>query len=287
MLAANLLTNSSISSFPTKFNLPTNSLSFSSSLSLHHRCSSQSSYLFRKLFSGKPNFSQKLGFMGERVFKIPALGSGDTDENIRVFEQESLVDGSSRIQSPSLFSDFESTLNSLSKWLVAATFGTVILWRHDPEAVWVVMGSVLNSVLSVVLKQILNQERPVSNRRSDPGMPSSHAQSIFFAFVFVALSMVEWLGVNEFTLIFAALSLAVGSYFSWLRVAQRLHTISQVVVGAIIGSCFALLWVWSWDAFVCDAFSSVLWVRVSILLGSAICCLGFLIYVVLNWFSHE
>ncbi|KAL9229558.1 hypothetical protein vseg_005012 [Gypsophila vaccaria] len=230
--------------------------------------------------------------MGERVFKIPALGSGDADDsttttnnnNFRVFEQESLIDGSDR---SSLLSDFESLLNRLSKWLVAATFGAVILWRHDPEAVWVTMGSVLNSMLSVVLKRILNQERPVPNRRSDPGMPSSHAQSIFFAVVFLVLSTMEWLGLNEFTLIFAALSLAVGSYFSWLRVAQQLHTISQVVVGAIIGSCFAFLWVWSWDAFVSDAFGSLLWVQVSVLLGSAICCLGFLTYVILNWFSDE
>ncbi|KAH9624359.1 hypothetical protein KSS87_004406 [Heliosperma pusillum] len=153
-----------------------------------------------KLISGKPNFSQKKGLMGERVFKIQALESGDSEENIRVLEQENLVDGSSSFQSFNLSSDFESTLNRLpaiecgcqyqSKWLVAAIFGAVILWRHDPEAVWAVMGSVLNSVLSVVLKRVLNQERPVSNRRSDPGMPSSHAQSIFFAAVFVIMSTV-------------------------------------------------------------------------------------------------
>lgn len=50
------------------------------------------------------------------------------------------------------------------------------------------MGSVLNTVLSVTLKQILNQERPVSALRSGPGMPSSHAQSIFFTVVFTILS---------------------------------------------------------------------------------------------------
>ncbi|XP_074295192.1 lipid phosphate phosphatase epsilon 2, chloroplastic-like isoform X2 [Silene latifolia] len=225
--------------------------------------------------------------MEERVFKIQALETGDSKENISVLEQENLVDGSSSVQSYNLFYDFESTLNRLSKWLVAAIFGAVILWRHDPEAVWAVMGSVLNSVLSVVLKRMLNQERPVSNRRSDPGMPSSHAQSIFFAAVFVIISMVEWLGVNEFTLIFAAVSLALGSYFSWLRVAQRFHTVSQVAVGAILGACFSLLWAWSWDVFVSDAFTSLLWVRIAIFLGSAICCLGFLVYVVLNWFTEE
>lgn len=75
-----------------------------------------------------------------------------------------------------------------SKWLVAALFAAVILLRHDAEALWTAMGSVINAVLSIVLKRILNQERPIATLRPDPGMPSSHAQSIFFTVVFVALS---------------------------------------------------------------------------------------------------
>ena len=75
-----------------------------------------------------------------------------------------------------------------SKWLVAVLFGTVILWRHDAEAMWAVMGSIVNSILSVILKRIFNQERPDSTLRSDPGMPSSHGQSIFFTVVLSILS---------------------------------------------------------------------------------------------------
>ncbi|PIA38200.1 hypothetical protein AQUCO_02800102v1 [Aquilegia coerulea] len=44
--------------------------------------------------------------------------------------------------------------------------------------------SLMNSVLSVTLKHILNHDRPVTTLRSDPGMPSSHAQSIFFVVVY-------------------------------------------------------------------------------------------------------
>lgn len=75
-----------------------------------------------------------------------------------------------------------------SKWLVAALFGIIFLWRHDAEALWAASGSVLNSALSTVLKRILNQERPVSTIRSDPGMPSSHAQSIFYTVTFCIVS---------------------------------------------------------------------------------------------------
>lgn len=74
-----------------------------------------------------------------------------------------------------------------SKWLVTAIFGVFILWRHDAEALWFAAGSFLNAMLSALLKQMLNQKRP-STLKSDPGMPSSHAQSIFFIVLFIILS---------------------------------------------------------------------------------------------------
>lgn len=75
-----------------------------------------------------------------------------------------------------------------SKWLLSGLFGVIIIWRHDSEALWAAMGSVLNALLSTVLKRILNQERPIPSLKSDPGMPSSHAQSIFFIVSFIILS---------------------------------------------------------------------------------------------------
>lgn len=71
---------------------------------------------------------------------------------------------------------------------MTALFGLLLLWRRDPEALWAASGSVINAGLSTVLKRILNQERPVANIRSDPGMPSSHAQAISFAVMFGIVS---------------------------------------------------------------------------------------------------
>ncbi|PKI70019.1 hypothetical protein CRG98_009622 [Punica granatum] len=147
------------------------------------------------------------------------------------------------------------------------------------------MGSVINAMLSVVLKRILNQERPVSNLRSDPGMPSSHAQSFFFMVVFAVLSIFEWLGVNGFSVTLGVLLLAIGGYFSWLRVSQQLHTISQVVVGAVLGSVFCGLWYWSWIAVVSGAFNSILWVRILLIVGAVGFAVGFILHVIRHWFE--
>ncbi|RDY09350.1 Lipid phosphate phosphatase epsilon 2, chloroplastic, partial [Mucuna pruriens] len=207
--------------------------------------------------------------MDESV-RTSALTDGKSDENIQVLEQEAFINGSSKF----LSYEVEYKLNRLSKWIVSALFGGFILWRHDAEALWFAAGSVLNAWLSVWLKHILNQERP-STLKSDPGMPSSHAQSIFFTVFFLILSSVEWLGLNGFTIAISGLVLAFGSFFSYLRVSQQLHTVSQVVVGAAIGSIFSILWYWLWNGFILDAFVSSLWVRIAVVLGSAgLCVIG-------------
>lgn len=71
---------------------------------------------------------------------------------------------------------------------MSALFAGVILWKHDGEAVWAAMGSIINAILSIALKRIINQDRPASASKSDPGMPSSHSQSIFFIVTFSILS---------------------------------------------------------------------------------------------------
>nr|GMC62658.1 lipid phosphate phosphatase epsilon 2, chloroplastic-like [Ipomoea batatas] len=102
-------------------------------------------------------------------------------------EQQHLINGSSQINIVG-FSQLEPTLNNMSKWVVVAVFGAILLWRHDAESLWAAMGSAINSTLSIILKRMLNQKRPSSTLRSDPGMPSSHAQSIFFIATFSVVS---------------------------------------------------------------------------------------------------
>ncbi|KAG0476637.1 hypothetical protein HPP92_013011 [Vanilla planifolia] len=181
---------------------------------------------------------------------------------------------------------FEPTLNRLSKWFVAALFGIVLIWKHDEEAMWAAMGSVVNAWLSKTLKKFLNQDRP-SALRSDPGMPSSHAQSIFYVSVFVTLSLTYSFGVNAFTVGVDVITLILGSYLSSLRVSQQLHTVNQVIVGAAVGSASSIAWFWMWHLLVQQAFNSSIWVRILVFFSSVSFCLGFLIYVVGNWLEDE
>lgn len=74
---------------------------------------------------------------------------------------------------------------------------------------------------------------------------------------------------------------------SWLRVSQQLHTASQVVVGAVLGYAFSVLWFYSWKVFVLKAFISYLWVRIIVVLGAIGFAVGFIRHVYLTWLRDE
>lgn len=217
------------------------------------------------------------------LVKTHAWRDGDGEERFQALEQEAFMNNPSN----DLVSGINAVANRLSKWVVAALFGSVLLLRHDGAALWAVIGSVSNSALSVALKRILNQERPVATLRSDPGMPSSHAQSISFISAFTLFSLIEWLGTNELSLFLTTLILALASYFTWLRVSQKLHTPSQVVVGAIVGSLYSTLWYITWNSLVLQAFASSFSVQVAVFTAAAASALGFAVYVLLNWFKDD
>ncbi|CAH2043073.1 unnamed protein product [Thlaspi arvense] len=222
--------------------------------------------------------------------------NNDGEERFQALEQEAFINSPSELQNDLVAGGgIEAVANRLisvlskwqSKWIVASLFGSVLLLRHDGAALWAVIGSVSNSALSAALKRILNQERPVATLRSDPGMPSSHAQSISFISVFTVLSVMEWLGTNDLSLFLSGLILALGSYFTYLRVSQKLHTTSQVVVGAILGSAYSTLWYITWNSFVLQAFASSFPVQVAVFAVAAASALGFVVYVLGNWFKDD
>ena len=99
----------------------------------------------------------------------------------------------------------------------------------------------MNAFISKVIKKIVREPRPASSKKGGYGMPSSHAQALFYFFMTVALtSQRDRAGAWTWS----ALSLILGVYAviasSW-RVTSGLHSIKQTLVGAVIGVAFSLL----------------------------------------------
>jgi len=111
------------------------------------------------------------------------------------------------------------------------------------------VGSVCNVLLNHGLKIWLKQPRPTINQHSfafdfsdvynncsnwgvhEYGMPSGHAQVVWFNTVFIALALKN----NYITLIYAAIS----TCSMIQRVQYNNHTLPQVLAGMVVGAVFA------------------------------------------------
>ena len=129
--------------------------------------------------------------------------------------------------------------------------GAVLLWRRDAVTFLCISGAILNALLSKLLKQLINQARPAGARLADPGMPSSHAQSLGYFATYLSLVAVTAERVPlvpsraPAALVKAAAVcalLGVGGGAAAHRVRTGLHTWPQITVGWLVGATSATLW---------------------------------------------
>mmetsp|Transcript_14525 Transcript_14525/g.29117 ORF Transcript_14525/g.29117 Transcript_14525/m.29117 type:complete len:194 (-) Transcript_14525:387-968(-) len=138
----------------------------------------------------------------------------------------------------------------LTKWLVSGAAFATLCWRRDIESMLCILGAILNALVAKILKRIFNAARPQGARLSDPGMPSSHAQSLFFFASFLALAVDERALLSVISaelapsvrLVLPPLLFGLAGFLSQLRVRAGLHTVEQVGVGACFGTSIGALW---------------------------------------------
>jgi len=135
-----------------------------------------------------------------------------------------------------------SVINDSTKWVVSGIVSVVLLWHHDAGACWCVVGSIVAALNCKLLKTLINEARPVGARKADPGMPSSHAQSLAFLSSYAALELAALGTAGPSAL--AVLTLTAGAFLSWLRVALGFHTTAQVLAGHALGTATATFWWW-------------------------------------------
>lgn len=126
-----------------------------------------------------------------------------------------------------------------------------LLWDNKNLFFYYTIGIFSNAILNLILKGIIQEPRPIFDNKKVSliktnakelffqngipfdmfGMPSGHAQLSFFTTVFVYLSLKH---TNLFYFY-----LAYSLFICYQRVHFEYHSVSQIVVGAIVGSLFA------------------------------------------------
>ncbi|KAG1673878.1 hypothetical protein FOA52_012903 [Chlamydomonas sp. UWO 241] len=137
-----------------------------------------------------------------------------------------------------------SAINEATKWVVSAAAGLFLLLHHDAPVMWCLLGSIFASFVNKGLKYAINEQRPASARKADPGMPSSHANSLAFLATYsaAALLLAAPQQAAQARAGGAASIVGLSLFLTWLRVVLGYHTVLQVVVGYSVGAASALGW---------------------------------------------
>eukprot|EP00198_Chlamydomonas_reinhardtii_P012244 XP_001701581.1 predicted protein [Chlamydomonas reinhardtii] len=183
---------------------------------------------------------------------------------------------------------FLAAVNDLTKWAVSAAVFAVLLVRRDTAVAWCVLGSIIASFINKALKYIINEQRPANARKADPGMPSSHANSLAFLGAYTALALAQ--GAASPTSpagLGAAGVLALSLFLTWLRVRLGYHTTPQVVVGYGLGAATAAAWHWAATHHVLEALQERPELRAAVYGCTGVAVALFAVRNVLAWFKEK
>ena len=173
---------------------------------------------------------------------------------------------------PPMMNRFHAAMNDHCRWIVSASVFSVCAYSYSPTAATVavplfVTSAIASALVGKGLKRLLKVDRPAGAEDTDPGMPSSHAVSLWSLAVgalagihaldgfetahrWATAAHQKWiadampshipssaearLGVWAVT-VPTMVVIGMSTYWSYLRVRQGNHTPGQVLVGVGIG----------------------------------------------------
>mmetsp|Transcript_22948 Transcript_22948/g.64484 ORF Transcript_22948/g.64484 Transcript_22948/m.64484 type:complete len:215 (+) Transcript_22948:75-719(+) len=139
---------------------------------------------------------------------------------------------------------------TLAPLCIAVGLPAFFLARRELQTLYFVLGHGVNEVLNLLLKYSIREPRPAGSPKYGFGMPSSHAQFMFFFATYFTLLLVTSnlsLGValpRGLPLRAAAVwTIFLGAVVvSYTRIFLGVHTWAQVIVGAMVGAMTAVVW---------------------------------------------
>ncbi|KAG2469582.1 dolichyldiphosphatase 1 [Polypterus senegalus] len=143
---------------------------------------------------------------------------------------------------------------SLIPVFILVGFVTLIVFKRELHTITFFGGLLLNEGVNWVLKNIIQETRPCEGAHAtvttEYGMPSSHAQFIWFfflySFLFLYLRMHQTNNARCLELLWRHILsislLTVALFVSYSRVYLLYHSWRQVTYGGVAGSIMAVVW---------------------------------------------
>eukprot|EP00051_Salpingoeca_urceolata_P027781 m.483257 g.483257 ORF g.483257 m.483257 type:complete len:164 (-) comp22849_c0_seq1:65-556(-) len=122
---------------------------------------------------------------------------------------------------------------------VASLVILAVILHQDRLTTLLFVGAVINSRFGKLLKYLIDERRPETSHLTSSGMPSSHANSLFFlAASLLILLPQHWVACTT--------ALAYATTVSFTRVfVTKVHTVPQIAAGMLVGTANAVFW-WQW-----------------------------------------
>jgi dolichyldiphosphatase len=142
----------------------------------------------------------------------------------------------------------------LTPFFILSSFVTLIFFRRDLHTIFYFFGILMNELCNFILKNAIQDPRPhrdgVRALFDHYGMPSSHAQFMWFFAVYLVLFVslrVHAMGTKMYRdvtcrVIAALVAIMVACFVCYSRIYLVYHSWPQVVCGSILGSVLAAIW---------------------------------------------
>lgn len=128
-----------------------------------------------------------------------------------------------------------------TKHLVSLLCMCLIFLSDSYKPIYYISGAVTNAILSKILKRTFRIPRPAGCKKGGYGMPSSHAQTLFYFLIVLSLNLMNS-SLNQYLVnIISFLFLIYVIISSYWRISSGLHTLYQTLVGCFVGIIIGFL----------------------------------------------
>lgn len=119
--------------------------------------------------------------------------------------------------------------------MAGSTFISAIINQTDFYFI-MLAGAIVNSLQGKLLKILIGTKRPGHSKKKSYGMPSSHANSLFFFVSYLTMNAASHHSVFIAVVVFIV-TVMYSSLVCYYRVfVSKDHTVPQIVAGAVHGS---------------------------------------------------
>ncbi|KAL1926920.1 hypothetical protein VTP01DRAFT_5250 [Rhizomucor pusillus] len=133
---------------------------------------------------------------------------------------------------------------TLAPLAILVFYASVIVSRRELAVIFALAGQLLNEGLNAILKETLQIARPSAHLGTGYGMPSSHAQFIWYFAVYGSTYLWFHIRLDHSawkTLLTVAMTI-LATLVCYSRIYLGYHSEAQVAVGSVIGCTFAVIW---------------------------------------------